>query len=127
MKIWQAMDDNVYTYHEIKPSLKLSMKNGNYANGENISTIKFPIQLKRLQIAEITINEDGTWTYEIEREDGLYIIKYEDGSIDIVQSYNNFWIYPNSLKVYNGEIRHYRVHMSKFTISKKRIPDECLI
>lgn len=58
MKIWQAMDKdgNVYTYHTIRPSLGLSIKEGNYSNGDNISTIIFPITLKPLQIAEIIIN-----------------------------------------------------------------------
>lgn len=125
MKIWQAMDDNgdVYTYHEIKPSLKLSMKNGNYANGENISTIKFPIPLKPLQIAEITINEDGTWWYETEREDGWYAGKKKD-------SIANPYDYPYFFQYENGKFmidRSEVLNIDEFEISYKRIPDECFL
>ena len=69
---WQAMDSDgqVVLYHTEKP-----VSNGvNFGNrGQYDCYILFPIPLKPLQIAEITVNEDGTWSYEIEREEGWYM------------------------------------------------------
>lgn len=75
-KYWQAVDadgENA-TFCEEKPCLI----NGNtYVNKQKhyIRGFLFPIPLKPLQIAEITVCENGTWSYEIEREEGWYMAR----------------------------------------------------
>ena len=69
---WQAMgvSGTVYVY-DTKPELNTP---GNYfATGNASGNFLFPIPLKPLQIAEITVCENGTWSYEIEREEGWYM------------------------------------------------------
>ena len=71
---WQAADANgkVYLYNTEKP--KLNDVRGSYIVSYNYTAdFLFPIQLKPLQIAEIKVNENGTWSYEIEREEGWYM------------------------------------------------------
>lgn len=119
MKMWQIMiDENEkITFLNDKPFLK---KNGVWANEDNdsISCFLFPVKLKPLQIAEIKVNENGTWSYEIEREEGWYMAKGRSGAEYLV-------LYKN------GEYTHYqckeRIDISLYTISSTRIPDECII
>ena len=107
---------NVYTYHTFKPCIE----NDYYTNG-NYCDILFPIPLKTLQIAEITINEDGTWTYEIERKEGFYFVKNISSGMVLHLKYSKgSWFYPNGEEFLLSATRTY-------TISKNRIPDECLI
>lgn len=103
---------NVYTYHTFKPCIE----NDYYTNG-NYCDILFPIPLKRLQIAEITINEDGTWTYEIERIEGWYTATGSSGMKKLVLYKGGDYYYGN------GEIADFKL----LKISYTRIPDECII
>lgn len=116
---WQAMDSDgkVYLFYNEKPTCD----DGEYYSchsGEYIAGNTFPIPLKPLQIAEVKVNENGTWSYEIEREEGWYMAKGRSGAEYIV-------LYKN------GEYTHYqckeRVDISLYTISTTRIPDECII
>ena len=78
---WQAMDgdEKVYLFYNEKPTCD----DGEYYSchsGEYTAGITFPITLKPLQIAEITVCENGTWSYEIEREVGWYMC-YDTGKL----------------------------------------------
>lgn len=86
--------------------------------GEFIGGFLFPIPLKPLQIAEITVNENGTWSYEIEREEGWYMAR--------AKAYNA--VYPLQYKggIWYSGIGN-RIDAEPFTISSTRIPDECII
>ena len=78
---WQAIDGDgsVCLYHTTRPNLI----NGVYGNkGDYSNEVLFPIPLKPLQIAEITVCENGTWSYEIEREEGWYIVRHLEGNRD---------------------------------------------
>ncbi len=114
---WQAMDNDgkVYLYSTEKPKLK---GNTYVAEDNCTSDFLYPINLKPLQIAEIKVNENGTWSYEIEREEGWYMAKGRSGAEYLV-------LYKN------GEYTHYqckeRIDISLYTISSTRIPDECII
>jgi len=115
---WQAMDKDgkMYVFNG-KPTLE---KGCFYLldGGDCSMVVLFPIPLKPLQIATITVNENGTWSYEIEREEGWYMAKGRSGAEYIV-------LYKN------GEYTHYqckeRIDISLYTISSTRIPDECII
>ena len=118
---WQAMDSDgqVVLYHTEKP-----VSNGvNFGNrGQYDCYILFPITLKPLQIAKITVNENGTWSYEIEREEGWYMARHDEGAHYVLLYKNgDFWISLDLNMAYSGDqINHY-------TISSTRIPDECII
>ena len=83
MKIWQIKidDKEEITFFNDKPFLK---KNGIWdnENGDSVSCFLFPVPLKPLQIAEITVNENGTWSWEIEREIGWYLTVCKNSYID---------------------------------------------
>lgn len=118
MKIyWQAMDvsGTVYVY-DTKPELN---RPGNYFTTGNASrNFLFPIPLKPLQIAEIKVNENGTWSYEIEREEGWYMAKEKhSGFVFLSNNYGGEWKNQSGVKI----------HLGLCTISSTRIPDECII
>ena len=83
MKIWQIKidDKEEITFFNDKPFLK---KNGIWdnENGDSVSCFLFPVPLNPLQIAEITVNENGTWSWEIEREIGWYLTVCKNSYID---------------------------------------------
>ena len=126
---WQAMDNDgkAYLFHgDEKPTCDdgeyYSDNNGNYSQG-----ILFPIPLKPLQIATITVNENGTWSWEIEREEGWYSAawtqKTELGTCVktvFIKYENGFYYYPSRAEVSQRELK-------ELTISSTRIPDECII
>ena len=119
MKMWQIMiDENEkITFLNDKPFLK---KNGVWANEDNdsISCFLFPVKLKPLQIAEITVCENGTWSYEIEREEGWYMAKEKhSGFVFLSNNYGGEWKNQSGVKI----------HLGLCTISSTRIPDECII
>jgi len=114
---WQAMDGNgkVYLY-DTKPELN---RPGNYFTTGNASrNFLYPIELKPLQIATITVSENGTWSWEIEREEGYYMAVTErDTALPLSYKGGN-WYYYDGVQVSKP---------SDFTISSTRIPDECII
>ena len=121
MKMWQIMiDENEkITFLNDKPFLK---KNGVWANEDNdsISCFLFPVKLKPLQIAEIKVNENGTWSYEIEREEGWYIVRSKKtAEITIWQYKLSKWHYRDGDDV--------TTNLRDVNISSTRIPDECII
>ena len=78
----------------------------------------FPIPLKPLQIAEIKVCENGTWSYEIEREVGWYMAKEKhSGFVFLSNNYGGEWKNQSGVKI----------HLGLCTISSTRIPDECII
>ena len=121
---WQTIDSfgKLETYTDNKPKAytdyqgrtKFDATSSKYLGGFHL----FPMVLKPLQIAEIKVNENGTWSYEIEREEGWYMAKGRSGAEYLV-------LYKN------GEYTHYqckeRIDISLYTISSTRIPDECII
>lgn len=114
---WQAADGNgkVYLYCAKMPKLK-----GNtYVAGGNCTTeFLYPIPLKPLQIATITVNENGTWSWEIEREEGWYMAKMKSGD------FRNLYLYRGGEWFSHDNTK---VELKSFTISTTRIPDECII
>ena len=76
---WQTIDSfgKLETYTENKPKAytdnqgrtRFDATSSKYLGGFHL----FPMVLKPLQIAEITVCENGTWSYEIEREEGWYM------------------------------------------------------
>jgi len=120
-KYWQAVDadgENA-TFCEEKPCLI----NGNtYVNKQKhyIRGFLFPIPLKPLQIAEITVSADGTWSYEIEREEGFYMAnKKPDFGRGIVHYKGGKWFDIDGAPLV--------ISLEPYTISQNRIPDECII
>jgi hypothetical protein len=126
---WQAMDNDgkAYLFHgDEKPTCDdgeyYSDNNGNYS-----SDFLFPIELKPLQIAEVKVNENGTWSWEIEREEGWYAAEYADkkglinrGKTIFIEYKGGAWFYPSRSTVGSFD-------MAQLTISSIRIPDECII
>jgi len=114
---WQAMDvsGTVYLY-DTKPELN---RPGNYFTTGNASrNFLYPIELKPLQIATITVSENGTWSWEIEREEGWYMAKMKSGDFRNLHLYKGGeWFSHDNTKV----------ELKSFTISSTRIPDECII
>ncbi len=122
-KYWQAADADgrEFLYRDEKPKLC----NGSYRNPGQYTKAIFPISLKPLQIAEITVCDDGTWSYEIEREEGWYMAVGNNSGMDYLVLYKD------------GEYRRYLrgafgkagnvVDIREYTISPTRIPDECII
>jgi len=116
---WQAMDSDgkVYLFYNEKPTCD----DGEYYSchsGEYIAGITFPIPLKPLQIATITVNENGTWAWEIEREEGWYMAVSECDTALPLSYKGGSWYYYDGVQVSKP---------SGFTISSTRIPDECII
>lgn len=118
MKIYQIIDANgeETTYFKEKP--RKMLKGNEYDGYDYTDGFLFPIPLKPLQIAEITVCSDGTWSYEIEREEGWYMAKRKINNIVSVVKYKDgkFYYYSDDL-----------VSHDCFTISHNRIPDECII
>lgn len=123
---WQAMDNDgkVYLYSTEKPKLK---GNTYVAEDNCTSDFLYPINLKPLQIATIAVNDNGTWTWEIEREEGWYSAawtqKTELGTCVktvFIKYENGFYYYPSRAEVSQRELK-------ELTISTTRIPDECII
>lgn len=117
-KYWQAVDKKDETY--LFPLEKPRFNDGMLRCSSGVSYIHFlfPIPLKPLQIAEITVNSDGTWSYEIEREEGWYMARGIENDFTYFLQYRN-GEFHNS----HGE----KVHTKYVTISQTRIPDECII
>lgn len=114
---WQAADGNgkVYLYCAKMPKLK---GNTYVAEDNCTSDFLYPIPLKPLQIAEITVCEDGTWSYEIERQEGWYWARAKaTNAVYLLQYKGGIW--------YSGIGN--RIDAEPFTISSTRIPDECII
>ncbi len=78
----------------------------------------FPMVLKPLQIVEITVNENGTWSYEIEREEGWYCAKSKANGKYYYLKYKNYCWFGVGGGCATADL---------YTISKTRIPDECII
>lgn len=118
MKIWQIIDGNgeKVTYFKEKPVKML--KNNEYDGYDYTDGFLFDIPLKPLQIAEITVCDDGTWSYEIEREEGWYWARAKATNA----------VYPLQYKggIWYSGIGN-RIDAEPFTISPTRIPDECII
>ena len=119
---WQAMDKDGRAFlHNERPLLK----HGCFQcteNGDCTSVILFPIPLKPLQIAEIKVNENGNWSYEIEREEGWYTVRSkETAGMTIWQYKLSKWHYRDGNKV-DTDFNYHDVN-----ISPTRIPDECII
>ena len=119
---WQAMDANgrVFSYN-IKPALGKDKDEYRLSEGGSLSNIiLFPVLLKPLQIAEITVNGNGTWSYEIEREEGWYIVRSKKtAEITIWQYKLSKWHYRDGDDV--------TTNLRDVNISSTRIPDECII
>jgi len=114
---WQAMDKGgqVYLYHDEKPTFVNGI-GGNHC--KYVKSILFPIPLKPLQIATITVHENGTWSWEIEREEGWYMAKMKSGD------FRNLYLYRGGEWFSHDNTK---VELKSFTISTTRIPDECII
>lgn len=120
-KYWQAADkDGETKIYNVKPELSCE---DHYHSNRGICTknLLFPIPLKPLQIAEITVNENSTWSYEIEREEGWYMAKSVNGNEYIFKYKDGDFFRFNSGKAVAKE------DYSHFQISNTRIPDECII
>lgn len=124
MKIWQAIDKDGtgWTFVERKPELT-PVKTWTNRCDSVFPGFLFPLHshLKPLQIAEITVCENGTWSYEIEREEGWYFVKHKtENELTIWRYESGTWRYRIGGLVDN-------CHFSRVTISPTRIPDECII
>lgn len=119
-KYWQAADkDGETKIYNVKPELSCE---DHYHSNRGICTknLLFPIPLKPLQIAEITVTAGGTWSYEIEREEGFYMAnKKPDFGRGIVQYKGGKWFDIDGAPL--------AISLEPYTISKTRIPDECII
>jgi hypothetical protein len=115
---WQTMDKGgkMYVFNG-KPTL---VKGCFYLldGGDCSMVVLFPIELKPLQIAEITVNENGTWSWEIEREDGWYFAKEKSSErIFLANNKRGKWTNQSGIKI----------ELNLCEISSTRIPDECII
>ena len=124
MKIWQTIDKDgtEKTHLTEKPFLYSDMAQNKFFGCKKtdtaLPTFLFPIDLKPLQIAEIKVNENGTWSYEIEREEGWYMAKEKhSGFVFLSNNYGGEWKNQSGVKI----------HLGLCTISSTRIPDECII
>lgn len=123
MKIWQAIDKDGtgWTFVERKPELT-HVKTWTNRCDSVFPGFLFPLHshLKPLQIAEITVTAGGTWSYEIEREEGFYMAnKKPDFGRGIVQYKGGKWFDIDGAPL--------AISLEPYTISKTRIPDECII
>ena len=123
MKIWQTTDKDgtQKTHLTEKPFLYSDMANNKFFGCKDDTSLNgflFPIPLKPLQIAEITVCEDGTWSYEIERQEGWYWARAKATNA----------VYPLQYKggIWYSGIGN-RIDAEPFTISSTRIPDKCII
>ena len=117
---WQSVDidGTVKTWLEASPTLHIEKYYDSC--GDFIEEGLFPIPLKPLQIAEIKVNENGTWSYEIEREEGWYIVRSKKtAEITIWQYKLSKWHYRDGDDV--------TTNLRDVNISSTRIPDECII
>ena len=124
MKIWQTIDKDgtEKTHLTEKPFLYSDMARNKFFGCKEtdtaLPTFLFPIDLKPLQIAEIKVNENGTWSYEIEREEGWYMAKTRGSGA-------RFWLKYSRGEWYNDNGK--TIIVEPFDISSARIPDECII
>ncbi len=127
MKIYQIIDGSgeEVTYFKEKP---VKMSKGNEYDGYDYTDgFLFPVPLKPLQIATITVNENGTWSWEIEREEGWYIARWSD-KIDTPTGRKNVLVeYKNSQYSFSSGTKISDSDLAELTISTTRIPDECMI
>jgi len=131
-KYWQAVDKDKSVGIFTSRPVRNEDDGGNYEIDEKTHGYRniiytFPIPLKPLQIAEITVNENGTWSWEIEREEGWYAAEYADkkelinrGKTIFIEYKGGAWFYPSRSTVGSFD-------MAQLTISSIRIPDECII
>lgn len=122
MKIWQVVDTDgaMYTTLKARPNF---LKDGLDSFGASYckTGFIFPINLRVGQIAEITVNENGTWSYEIEREEGWYFVKHKSrNEVTLWRYKSGEWHYA-----IGGMVDDY--HFDNVKISPTRIPDECII
>ena len=118
---WQAMDKcgDVYLFHTTKPTLEYGEIWDNVGSCDN--DILFPIPLKPPQIAGIKVNENGTWSYKIEREEGYYLARRNGNLAKAAVKYKGgawYWLSGGKID---------ELHFLQLTISSTRIPDECII
>lgn len=121
MKIYQIIDANgeETTYFKEKP--RKMLKGNEYDGYDYTDGFLFPIPLKPLQIAEITVNENGTWSYEIEREEGFYMARWNGNLAKATLRYQGGeWSWMDGTPISER-------HFPQLTISPSRIPDECII
>jgi len=123
-KYWQAMDKDKSVGIFTSRPVRNEDDGGNYEIDEKTHGYRniiytFPIPLKPLQIAEITVNENGTWSWEIEREEGWYMAKRKVDEVPFIMLF------------VQGEFRQYGndkfINTEHYKISHTRIPDECII
>jgi len=124
MKIWQAIDKDGtgWTFVERKPELT-PVKTWTNRCDSVFPGFLFPLHshLKPLQIAEITVTAGGTWSYEIEREEGWYCARWKhDTQLTTVLYECGKWMWNSKHGVHESDIL-------KLDISPTRIPDECII
>ena len=132
MKIWQTIDKDgtEKTHLTEKPFLYSDMARNKFFGCKEtdtaLPTFLFPIDLKPLQIAEIKVNENGTWSYEIEREEGWYIVRHLEGNRDSYSGQGVFTYSKGKFSWLNdGEVD--ADDLKHLAISSTRIPDECII
>jgi len=118
-KYWQAVDkkDETYLFPLEKPRFNDGMLR--CSSGVSYTHFLFPIPLKPLQIATITVNENGTWSWEIEREEGVYMAKNIVGGCFLAIYERGVWRQKNTGNELKPDCR--------CTFSSARIPDECII
>ena len=126
---WQAMDNDgkAYLFYGDK---KPTCDDGEYYSDNNrnySSDFLFPIELKPLQIATITVNENGTWAWEIEREEGWYMARWSDKIDTLTNSKSVFVRRENGKYVFPSSKELSDYDLEQLTISSTRIPDECII
>ena len=124
---WQAMDGKNETY--LFPLEKPRFNDGMPRCSSGVSYIHFlfPIPLKPLQIATITVNENGTWSWEIEREEGWYMARWSDKIDTLTNSKSVFVRRENGKYVFPSSKELSDYDLEQLTISSTRIPDECII
>lgn len=118
---WQAMDADGGEYlHGCKPVLINSER---WDGDDKVSLLIFPIKLKPLQLAKITITPDGKWHAEIEteREEGYYVAKFKDGDKTVLRYKDGTWEW------FNDGVTIEPLDIEDLTVSSTRIPDECII
>ncbi len=116
---WQAKDTSGKVFIFTEKPYRSNGIECRAKRGSASSSFLFPIDLKPLQIAEITVNENGTWSYEIEREEGVYMAKNIAGDCFFAIYEHGGWRQKNTGNKLKADDGH--------TFSSVRIPDECII
>ena len=125
---WQTMDkDRTVNLFSSKPRLCINHYHKENMSDGFIEGAIFPIPLKPLQIATITVNENGTWAWEIEREEGWYMARWSDKIDTLTNSKSVFVRRENGKYVFPSSKELSDYDLEQLTISSTRIPDECII